>query len=91
MILLATANYTTGLPQVDASNVQVRQILQVIFAIFGALAVLMLVISGLRYVASQGSPQEVAKAKGTAVYALVGLVLAIMAESIVTFVLARLM
>jgi hypothetical protein len=61
--------------------------LQIFFAILGALAVLFVVIGGLRYTASGGDPKSMQEAKNTILYAVVGLVVAILAEVIVTFVL----
>jgi type IV secretory pathway VirB2 component (pilin) len=80
----------TGLPVVDASNGELQQILQIVFGIAAALAVLFIVIAGLRFITSQGNPQEVAKARNTIVYALVGLLVALSAEVIVSFVVVRL-
>ncbi|HXR49537.1 MAG TPA: hypothetical protein VN778_00715, partial [Verrucomicrobiae bacterium] len=58
-------------------------ILTFVFAILGALSVLMIVIAGLRFVTGSSSPQEIAKARNTIVYALIGLLIALAAESIV--------
>ena len=80
----------TGLPVVDAGGDQLQQILQIVFGIAGALAVLFIVIGGLRLVLSQGSPQDTAKGRSTIIYALVGLLVAITGEAIVSFVLQKL-
>jgi len=60
------------------------------FRIIGAVAFLVLVIGGLRYVLSQGDPQNVNKAKNMIMYALIGLVVAIVAQSIVSLVINKL-
>jgi hypothetical protein len=86
----ASTGCDTGLPVVSASSTQVQQILQIVFGILSALAVLMTVIAGFRYVIAQGNPQEITKAKNTIIYSLVGLVVALTAEAIVTFVLGSL-
>jgi hypothetical protein len=78
---------STGLPVVHAGHTQIHDVLQIVFGIIAALAVLMIVIAGLRFVTAQGSPQEVSKARSTIVYALVGLLLALIAESLVSLVL----
>jgi type IV secretory pathway VirB2 component (pilin) len=80
----------TGLPVVGAGHDQLQQILQIAFGIIAALAVLMIVIAGFRFAASGSNPQEAAKARETIVYAIVGLLVAITAEAIVTFVLRKL-
>jgi hypothetical protein len=84
------AGCRTGLPQATASQTQVHDILQIAFAVLGALAVLFIVIAGLRFITAQGNPQEVGKAKSTIVYALVGLLVALIAEAIVAFTLGNL-
>ncbi|HVU59862.1 MAG TPA: pilin [Candidatus Saccharimonadales bacterium] len=72
------------------SGAIIARILQIVFAVVGSLAFLFLVLGGFNYVSSQGDAQKAAKAKGTIVYALVGLVVAILAQSIVSFVAGRL-
>ncbi len=66
---------------------QLQGALQIAFGILGAIAVLIIVIAAMQYVISAGDPQKVAKAKDSIIYALVGLVVAILAFAIVTFVL----
>jgi Type IV secretion system pilin len=80
----------TGLPVVSADNSTFSSILTIVFGIIGALSVLMIVVGGTRFITSQGNPQEAAKARGTLVYALVGLLIALAAEAIVNFVLGKL-
>ena len=60
--------------------------LKLVFAIAGAVAVLIVTIGGFRYVISQGNPQETAKAKDTIMYALIGLAVCIFAFAITGFV-----
>lgn len=79
----------TSLPRIGASSAQLSQILTIVFTTFGALAVLMIVIGGLRFVSAQGNPSEIAKARQTILYALIGLVLAISAQIIVGFVIGK--
>lgn len=59
--------------------------LSLAFNIIGAVAFLVIVIAGMQYVLSQGDPQTTKRAKDMVIYALVGLVLAIVAQSIVSF------
>ncbi|MCL4358103.1 pilin [Patescibacteria group bacterium] len=76
------------MPTVNASSSELHTILQVFFGILGALAVLFIVIGGLRYTISGGDPQAMSRAKMTILYAIIGLVVALFAEAIVTFVLS---
>jgi beta-lactamase regulating signal transducer with metallopeptidase domain len=80
----------SGLPKSVADGSTIPSILTILFAVIGALCVLMIVIAGMRFVTSSGNPQETAKAKNTIIYALVGLLIALAAESIVNFVMGNL-
>lgn len=81
------ADCDTGLPQVKADSGELQQILQVAFGIIAAVAILFIIIGGLRYVISEGDPEATNRARGTIIYALVGLIIAISAEFLVSFVL----
>jgi len=76
----------SGIPKVALDQAQVSSLFGGVLAIAGVIAVLFIVIGGYKYVASQGNPQEVQKAKETIIYALVGLVIVMMAFTIVQFV-----
>ena len=77
----------TDITNPDSSTLQ--SIFTIAFVIIGALAFLMLVIAGLRYVTSQGQPEKVAEIKKQIIYSFVGLIVAAMAAVIVNFVLGR--
>lgn len=79
-----------GLPTPTADSGAISTILGIAFGALGALALLMIVISGLRYILAAGDPQKVSKAKNGLIYSLVGLAIAIAAESIVAFVVGNL-
>lgn len=70
----------------DAPSSMLSTALVVIFGVLGAVSLLMIVISGFRYVTSAGDPQRMAQAKNAIIYALVGLAVALSGFSIVTFV-----
>lgn len=76
-----------NLPQGKAN---IGEILTIVFAIIGALAFLMVVVSGLRFVLSSGEPDRIAKARSALIYSLIGLLIAISAQAIVYFVVNRL-
>lgn len=78
------------LPKPPADDSRIQAALTIVFTLIGAISVVMFVAGGLRYISSQGDPQQISKAKGTLIYALVGLLVSISAVSIVTFVLGRL-
>ncbi len=78
------------LPQVNTDNSEFKIILNIFFGLIGSIALLVIVIAGFRYIVSRGEPQEIARAKNTIIYAIVGLVIAILAFSIVNFVVGNL-
>jgi uncharacterized membrane protein YidH (DUF202 family) len=82
-------NFCTDLPKGGASSANLQNLLQIVIATLAAIAVLIIVIASLNFVTSSSDPQKVAKARSTIVYALVGLVIAISAEAIVTFALGK--
>ena len=65
----------------------VKTIINVLSALAGAAAVIMLIVGGFRYVTSAGSETAVTGAKKTILYALVGLVVVAVAQIVVHFVL----
>ena len=80
-----TAISPGALPHASAGKNALDGVLEIVFGIAGALALLMITISGLRYITSAGDPQKASNARNGVIYALVGLVLAIAAEAIVVF------
>jgi uncharacterized membrane protein len=58
----------------------------VLLFIIGAISVIMLIIGGIRYVVSGGDSSAVTSAKNTILYAIVGIVVAILAFALVKFV-----
>lgn len=66
-----------------------NRILNTFTFIVGAIAVLMIVVGGLRYVTSNGDASQLTSAKNTILYAAIGLVLAAMSNAIVNFVLTN--
>lgn len=78
------------LPQAQPNQASLKKILSIVFGIIGALAFLMIVISGFRYVLSAGNADRAKRAREGVVYALVGLVIALSAWAIVGFVVTNL-
>ena len=59
----------------------------VLLFIVGAISVLMIIFGGLRYVVSGGDSSNVTAAKNTVLYAVVGLIIALLAYAVINFVL----
>ncbi len=68
----------------------IRTVVNALLFLIGAVSVIMIVVGGFRYVVSQGDSSAVASAKNTILYAVIGLVVALMAYAIVAFVVDHL-
>ena len=82
------ANGCGGTSTTDFSNT----IIGIVNGIVGALslvAVIFIVIGGINYMTSQGDPAKTKKAKDTILYAVIGLIVAVLAFAIVNFVIAK--
>lgn len=73
----------------DALNSTVETIAETLIFLVGAVSVVVLIIAGLMYVTSAGNPEQTKRAKDAIIYAVVGLVVAILAFAIVNFVLGQ--
>jgi len=68
----------------------VKKIINGVLYVVGILAVVMVIIGGVKYTTSGGDQSAVTSAKNTIMYSIVGLVVAILAYAIVNFVIERL-
>ena len=64
-----------------------KTISNVMLFLIGAISVIMLIIGGLRYVVSGGDSTAVQNAKNTILYAIVGVIVALLAYAAVNFVI----
>lgn len=67
----------------------IKNAINVFSVIIGLIAVVMVMVSGLKYMTSQGDANAVASAKNTLIYAIIGIVIAVLAQVIVKYVLNR--
>jgi hypothetical protein len=66
---------------------RLKDVVNILLYVLGAIAVIMIVIGGIRYTTSNGESSQITSAKNTILYAVIGLVVAVLAYSIVNFVL----
>ncbi len=83
-------NCLTAIPMVSANHTALTTVLSLVFGIVAAVAVLMIVIQGVKFSTSQGDPQKAADARKSIIYAIVGLAVALSAEAVVNLVIAKL-
>ena len=65
----------------------VKNIINILLTVASVVAVIMIIVGGIRYATSNGDSTQVTAAKNTIMYAVIGLVIAIFAYAIVNFVL----
>ena len=70
-------------------NAQVQNITNTMLLVIGIVAVIMLIVGGFRYVLSNGNEKAISGAKDTILYAIIGIVVALLSYAIVNFVLGR--
>lgn len=68
-------------------NSLITKFINILSAIVGIVAVIMIIVGGLRYITSGGSDSNVTGAKNTILYAVIGLIIVALAQIIVRFVL----
>ncbi|MFZ2125110.1 MAG: hypothetical protein WA087_03990 [Candidatus Saccharimonadales bacterium] len=67
----------------------IKTIVNTLLFVLGSVAVITIIIAGIRYSTSHGEPKAVQVAKDTLLYAVIGLVVAISAYAIVNFVVLK--
>ena len=63
-----------------------KTVVNTMLFIVGILAVIMIIFAGIRYITAHGDKGQVESAKNTLIYSIVGLVIAIIAYALVTWV-----
>lgn len=78
-----------GIPKTSADSA-IGGILSTVYWIAGVIAVIVIIVAGIMYSLSSGDSGTVKKAKDAIIYAVVGLVVVMMAFAITQFVIGRL-
>lgn len=73
----------------DTLTPRLNSIIKALLFIAGVLAVIIIVVSGIKYMTANGDKQALERAKSTLIYAVVGLIVVITAYAIVEFVLGK--
>ena len=75
----------TGASSTDVPTL-VKNIVNILLFIIGAVSVVMVVMGGIKYAVSNGDSSQVKSAKDTILYAVIGLVVALLAYALVNWV-----
>jgi quinol-cytochrome oxidoreductase complex cytochrome b subunit len=86
MIYTLAAVINANIPKVEANAATLGDALSWIYGAIGVLAVIFIIVGGLRYAASGGEAAAVKQAKNTITYAILGLVFVVLAYAITQFV-----
>lgn len=74
----------------EPDSTTIDTVVNVIFGVAASVALLVIVVAGIRFILSRGDPQKTTTARNTIIYTGVGLVIAVLAFSIVKFVVGLL-
>jgi len=87
-----TTNCQSGITGQDATskiNELIGDIINIFSLIVGVVSVIMIIVGGFRYITSGGDTNNVSAAKNTILYAIIGLIIVALAQTIVRFILGR--
>lgn len=73
----------------QAANVTLVNILNGVYYLVGAVAVIVIIIAALRYVTSAGNANNITGAKNQLTYAIIGLIVVVLAFAITNWVAGR--
>lgn len=79
----------SGEEAADTINNTIALVINTFSVIVGVISVIMIIFGGLRYIISGGESSNVASAKNTIIFAVVGLIVVALSQFIVRFVLQR--
>ena len=69
---------------------RIKRVLETVYLWLGIIAVIVIVIGGIRYMTSTGEPEKIKGAKNTIMYAIIGLIVTLAAFAITEFVIGAL-
>lgn len=83
-----SGNCTNKSGQRDVSSA-IKTAVTILSFVSGTAAIIMVIIGGIKYTTSGGDSNGVASAKNTLLYAVIGLVIALLAQALVRFVFGK--
>jgi len=86
--LVAVPFFASAQPAVTIGSISqlITKLESAIWTIFGGLAVVMFVVAGIMFLTAQGDPEKVKGARNAFIWGVAGIVVAIMAYSIIAIV-----
>ncbi len=86
----SSKNQTATNNKIYGPNGILTRVARLLAIIVGVASVIVITVGGIRYTLSNGDSSQTVSARNTIIYALVGLAIALLAQSIVVFVLNKL-
>lgn len=83
-------NQTVDNNSIFGPNGILTKVARLLAIVVGLASVIMIIIGGFQYVMSSGDSANITNAKNTILYAIIGLLVALLAQGIISFVLVRL-
>jgi len=83
------ANCQTTLPEIKATDATAEKIFGIIFGTIAAVAILIIVLSALNWAIRGGDPEVITRSRKAIIYAVVGLAIALLSETLVLTLLNR--
>ncbi len=74
---------------VTGPNGVIRRVTNLFAVVAGVGAVIVLVLAGIRYITSSGDPSQISQSKQAIIFALVGLVVIFVSQSVINFIILR--
>ncbi len=87
---VASGGSSCGTTSTSSLDHTISTVVNILSIVVGLVAVIMIIVAGLKFITSQGDSNNVASARNTILYAIVGLVVVALAQVIVKFVLHKL-
>ena len=87
-LMIGAIDRPGGVPDASADGI-LDGVLNLVFIVITAISFIVIIIQGVKYSLSSGEPEKTTQARNGIIYALVGLVIAISAWSIVNFAISR--
>lgn len=69
-----------------ATNTFIQDLISLLLFAIGIISVIVIIVGGIRYTTSNGDSNKVTQAKNTILYAVIGLVIALLSYAIVIFI-----
>lgn len=70
-------------------NSTIEDAINILSSVVGVAAVIMIIVAGIKYITASGDPGSIKSARNTVIYAIVGLLIVAVSQTIVKYVVAN--